>query len=383
MFEWTTPKKKSWWELFSEQPHQLFFTSTIIWSCIIILYSLLIMAIPIEANFTLIHGFGTIYGVLVNAFLGFLLTVIPRYTNGTLIKGHDYIPIFALYQIGLIVTIFLNEHIGKAFVASVLLYSAIVFTQTIYYALNNKQNESIWLTFLIFTSSIILFTDIFVGIDLTWYSLWLFVFPLVFVVAQRMIPSFYSVYLQKPLPQNPSWILAIFVALFFGIGLSHGSNLWINIFSGLLFVALVYFISRLDIYKKVPPILWILAVGFSWLPIGVFALFIESFFEIYSLKLSLHILSLGFVFTLLIGFGSRVILGHSGQKIEADKITVALFITTQVIVLTRILSSLFFIGEHNMWIGFTHLSFLLWLVLFVVWGIRYGKTITKYDALLK
>ena len=76
-------------------------------------------------------------------------------------------------------------------------------------------------------------------------------------------------------------------------------------------------------------------------------------------------------------------MGHSGQKIEADKITVALFIATGVIVVTRILASLFFIGEHNMWIGFTHLSFLLWLVLFVVWGIRYGKTLTKYDALLK
>ncbi|QOG12326.1 NnrS family protein [Arcobacter sp. FWKO B] len=379
MFEWTTPKKKTWWERFKDQPHQLFFIATILWAVVIISYSLFIMALQLDKDFSIIHGFGTIYGVFVNAFLGFLLTVIPKYTNGSLIKESEYIPIWVIFQIGLVFTIFINEEIGKAFIASMLLYSAVVFTNTIYFALNKTQKESIWLTFLIFIASLVLIVDIFFHIDLLWYSLWLFVFPLVFVVAQRMIPAFYSVHFQKPLPSQPVWFLPVALFLFYGVGISSNNHLLLSIFSGLLAIFLFYFVARLDIYKVASPILWILAIGLLWLPIGVFALFIETFFDIYSLKLSLHILSVGFIFTLLVGFGSRVILGHSGQKIYADKITVFLFIFTQVIVFIRIASSVLFIGEYKMWIGFSHLAFLLWVVLFIIWGIRYAKTLLRIE----
>lgn len=74
-----------------------------------------------------------------------------------------------------------------------------------------------------------------------------------------------------------------------------------------------------------------MTLALIWLEIGFISLFLESIFETSSLKLSLHIFAIGFVTNLLIGFGSRVVMGHAvpAQKIIADKITIFLFILTK------------------------------------------------------
>ena len=90
-------------------------------------------------------------------------------------------------------------------------------------------------------------------------------------------------------------------------------------------------------------------------------------------------MALGFVLNLLIGFGSRVILGHSvpPQKITADKLTIILFGLVQIIVMTRIVSSLLFMGNSPLFNGLLHLSSTLWIALFILWGLRYGKALLR------
>jgi uncharacterized protein involved in response to NO len=142
-----------------------------------------------------------------------------------------------------------------------------------------------------------------------------------------------------------------------------------------------YIVINFNIYKKTPPILSILVLAFIWLEIGFVSLFIESIFEITSLKLSLHIFAIGFVTNLLIGFGSRVVMGHAvpTQKIFADKITVFLFVFTQIIVLTRVLSSIFFLNDLNIFMDLLYVSAALWIILFILWTLRYGKTLLRLN----
>ena len=206
---------------------------------------------------------------------------------------------------------------------------------------------------------------------------------LVFIVAQKMIPAFYSNHTQTPLWKKPKYLIDISSILFLSIGiaLQFDMIIFLKISSFLAMIYFGYIIINLNIYKKTPPILAILVIAFLWLEIGFISLFLESIFEIQSLKLSLHIFALGFVTNLLIGFGSRVIMGHAvpAQKIFADKITVFLFFLTQVIVISRILASVIFINDINIFMNILYLSSILWVVLFIIWTFRYGKIILRLN----
>ena len=127
-----------------------------------------------------------------------------------------------------------------------------------------------------------------------------------------------------------------------------------------------------------PAIVWVLHLALFWLPLG---LFVGSLMEIaeYVYKTNflfaeIHLLVLGFLTTVLIGFGTRVTLGHSGQAPHADRIAIALFWWTQVIVFLRLVLSIDsgLMGAHE-WL-FDAAAF-GWIMLFIVWGGRYGKTL--------
>lgn len=376
MFQWTAPKKKNWWERFRDQPHQLFFASTIFFAILLMGLSMKIM-ISNSGDFSLIHGFGLEYAIFTNAFLGFLLTVIPKYTQSVLIKEHDYIAVWAIFEVGLIITFFVSEIFGKAFVASALLFTFVIFAQTINQARIKNQIESLWLSLLVLVASLVVFSSLFFDTELIHASLWFFIFPLVFTVAQRMIPAFFAVYFKENVKEKPIWFLPVFIFPFWIIGFFGVSHVVASMASLFLFFASITFLLKTSIYRKSIPILWILAVGLSWLPVGFLAIFFESFTQNYTLQLGVHILTLGFVFTLLIGFGTRVILGHSGQKIETDKISVTLFYATQVILITRILASVFHSIQTTAWIGMVHLSFVLWIILFLVWGVKFSDVVLR------
>jgi len=84
------------------------------------------------------------------------------------------------------------------------------------------------------------------------------------------------------------------------------------------------------------------------------------------------LLALGFLTTVLIGFGTRVVLGHSGNVPTADGITKAIFYLTQIVVISRMLVSLDVAFGWEAGFLFD-ISFLLWCVLFIWWGGRFFK----------
>jgi uncharacterized protein involved in response to NO len=256
-----------------------------------------------------------------------------------------------------------------------ILMSGIIFLLTLHNAKLGSQHESVWLSLSFFAGVLVFIAHFAWDIDLAWYTMWFLMLPIVIIVSTRMIPSFYSVYFQSPLASNSKLFTASIVILLWFVGLSKDNSTMVAIFSGLTFLYLLYYFAKLDIYRKAPPVVWILGVGFLWLPIGFLALFIESAFDLYTLKMSFHIFMVGFVFTLLIGFGTRVILGHSGQSIEADKLTLFLFISTQAIVIFRLLASIFQVMNLPLVSILLYISFVMWVALFIIWLVRYGKII--------
>ncbi len=132
---------------------------------------------------------------------------------------------------------------------------------------------------------------------------------------------------------------------------------------------------KLPLFKS-PAIVWILHLALFWLPLGLFlgalGQIIEYFAHISLLFMGMHMLVLGFLTTVLIGFGTRVTLGHSGQPPHADILAIWLFWWTQVVIISRVALSIDngFGGAHP-WIF--DLTVTAWIILFCVWGWRYGR----------
>ncbi len=378
-----TPIQQTWIEKFISQPHQLFFTSTIFFAIVVMSLTVLLLNGNFQGNFTTIHSFGLTYGVFTNAFLGFLITVIPKYTNSTIIDKKYYALPWIILQVGIIITLIGDEMTGKLIVVFTIFYCNYIFYKTIQKGKSTTKKETIYLNILLFIGGILLLMELILEQYLSLMIFFGYLVSLVFIVAQKMIPAFYSNHTQTPPWKKPKYLIDISSILFLSIGiaLQFDMIIFLKISSFLAMIYFGYIIINLNIYKKTPPILAILVIAFLWLEIGFISLFLESIFEIQSLKLSLHIFALGFVTNLLIGFGSRVIMGHAvpAQKIFADKITVFLFILTQIIVISRILASVMLISNINIFMNILYISSILWIALFIIWTFRYGKTILRLN----
>jgi uncharacterized protein involved in response to NO len=196
-------------------------------------------------------------------------------------------------------------------------------------------------------------------------------------VGQRMIPFFSHVMIEKNrklLPVTFSLFSAFIIFEIFSLKIGFVFLL----LSGLYLAKEIY--SWKLPYKNSQSILWILHLAIFWLPVS---LLLSSFASLASLILDkdfiyvgLHLVMLGFLTTVMIGFGTRVTLGHSGNQMIIDNVTKALFYLTPVVVITRALYS--FSG----WNFLFDISVLLWLVLFIVWVVKYlpvvlfGKRLT-------
>ena len=144
-------------------------------------------------------------------------------------------------------------------------------------------------------------------------------------------------------------------------------------------LALAYLIGKELLSWKLPfpnpnPMLWILHLSLYWVPVAFAFIALTNFISLVSdisfLALDMHILTLGFVFTILIGFGTRVTIGHSGNMMQADKWTTYLFYWTQVVVVLRILVSLLAAFGWNFMILFD-ITATAWIVMFIAWAVRF------------
>ena len=387
-----TPQPKSfkpqvqqkWWDRFISQPHQLFFTSAIFFAIIVMLLTFISFIGKASIDFSLVHGFGLNYAVFTNAFLGFLITVMPKYNNSYIIEKEQYVKPWIIYQVGVLIALFIFPLVGKLIIAGVMFYFAKIFYTTIKKGGAFDKKDSIFINLVFILGATYLTIEAVFSLNLSLLVFFSYLICLVFLVAQRMVPAFYSSYMKVAQWTKPKYIREIAVVIFLSLGLSVQleSFLLMKISSFIAMIFFSYIIFNLSIYKKTPAIISILVIAFVWLEIGFVVLFIESIFEIYSLKLALHIFALGFVANLLIGFGSRVVMGHAipAQRIVADKLTVYIFALTQVLVISRIVASLLFLSDSAVFMGFLHLSSWLWIVLFIVWSYRYAKILLRIKS---
>ncbi len=375
---------------FFSQPHQPFFILAFINAIVIMFIFLLsykgMMNLSISSsNF---HAYGLTYLLFTPAFFAFLFTTFPRFSSTPAIKKEKYMNIFSLYYLGSALFV-LGSIVSPIFSAIGMVLTFIghfmgtLILQSIYKKTTMEDKHDIYWILLAMKFGVLahllfivgeLFYQPLIGLS-TEISTYLFLFLLTFSVAQRMVPFFSHSLASK----NDVLLKIIFSLLLLHIvleGVYTNSSFLVDILIGTL-IAKELLRWELE-YPHPNPLLWILHTALYWVPIafivGGLVNLISFSTNVSFLLLDIHLLLLGFVFTMLIGFGTRVTLGHSGNTMQADTWTKRLFMFTQVVVLLRILVSLVASLGWNFMILFD-ISITTWLLFFTAWAIRFFKVL--------
>jgi len=370
---------------FLSQPHQPFFVLAFINAILSMLLFMLIykgVVIP-KISAVNYHAYALIFLVFTPAFIAFLFTTFPRFSSTEAIPKKRYLRIFWLFLTASTLFI-LGSFISHIFstIGMIVLFighfGAINILLSIYFASpHEEKHDQYWIliamAFGLLSNFLFLLTNWFPAFHTlaVQISIYLYLFLVAFSVGQRMIPFFSHVMVEKDLELLPKILVVLLAHVILESSIPHSS-----------FIAdavLVYIIGKELLRWRLPfpnpnPLMWILHIAMFWIPIAFLFSAISNLTALisgsYFLFLDIHTLMLGFVFTVMIGFGTRVTIGHSGNIMQADKWTTLLFYGTQMVVLMRIITSLGAANGWNILILFD-LSITLWLLLFIAWGIRF------------
>lgn len=330
------------------------------------------------------HAYSVIYLLFTPAFLGFILTTFPRFSSTPAVPQALYLKIFGLFLTGSLLF-----EIGVLFsplifgTGMLLLFTghawAVKLLWDMYHtsAMDDKHD-----LFRILTAMVLgVISHLFFIIGVWVFPLllpvaiqtaiYLYLFLVGFSVAQRMVLFFSHCMVEKDvtLLKKITLLLAVHVLL----EIIHPHLSFIADF------ALAYLVAKELLRWKLPfpnpnPLLWILHISLFWIPVAFLFAAMSNLTALLSdenfLFLDIHILMLGFLFTILIGFGTRVTIGHSGNMMQADKWTVFLFSWTQVVVIVRLITSMAAAWGWNFMVWFD-ISATVWLLMFILWGSRF------------
>ncbi len=383
-----TPEKPQ--NYFFSQVHQPFFISGVLFSIVVMLMFMLSYKgiLPLQVDSTSFHSYSLIYVVFTQFFTGFIFTTFPRFCQSEEIDKSYYLRTWVVHQLGAVVFLagaVLSVELLYVGIAILLIANtAIVYKLREVYtkAPDAMKHDPQWILvgFTMGLFAHFLYLLVFAQIDDSAVSIAvnLYLVYVTFAVGQRMVPFFSHSFADKNERFAPS-VFAGFVVKTIAVNFEFSSlEIIVDIALG-LYIAMEVRRWALP-WKGSPAILKILHISLYWLIasllIGGLVRLIETVTEMNFMQMDVHMLALGFVTTMLIGFGTRVTLGHSGQPPHADATTLKVFYLLQVMIIVRVLFSLmmgFDVGVFWMF----DLSITLWLLLFIFWAVRFGPVLAS------
>ncbi len=379
---------------FLSQPHQPFFILGIVNAIVMILLFALSYKAILEINIStlFLHSYTIVFTVFTNLFTGFLFTTFPRFCQTKVIEKDYYTKLFYLsvfgtltFLIGLF-TLNIITQIGMLiiFISQILVVKKL---REIYIdGSATDKKDAFWILiaqyFGLFSHLFFIISSFGFGIEsfAIKLSFYMYIIFLTFSVGQRMIPFFSHSFAIK----DERFVSAVFILFLLKTLLSTFNDfsyfkiaeIFVDLILG-AFLLKEFLNWELKPFSS-PAILWVLHLGLFWLPTAFFlsaiTLSLELFLGTSFYYLSIHLLAIGFLTTILIGFGTRVTLGHSGQAPNADKFVTNLFWFIQIVVILRALFSVNIAFGWNLNFLFD-ISFTAWLVLFLLWSYRYAKVL--------
>ena len=392
----------SWYKKFSSQPHQPFFTSGILF--LILFMSLFVSVysntLILDNSVLTYHAYTMVFVIFIQFFLGFLFVVFPRFLIQAEIQIQVYMKQFLLYffaSLGIFLTLIFYSK--ATFIFQILMLIAQIMSFKLLYSIHKKsivkiKEDTKWVLIALFSG--LVFHSLFIISSLNFpyaYELsrfaidggfYLFLFMIIFAISQRMIPFFTTAKVPSYVANKSVNLLTIlFSLLAFKVILLSFDNAKINLLADIpLFIIITRELIKWKLpFFKSPAIMWVLFLGLYWIPVAFFVSIIEGLMAFYDPtiifeKAVIHTMALGYFLTVLIGFGTRVILGHSGTTPHASNFAIFIFIVVQFIALLRIFSSFSFNFGLN-YIFFINLTAILLIIGLLVWSSKYITILLK------
>lgn len=114
------------------------------------------------------------------------------------------------------------------------------------------------------------------------------------------------------------------------------------------------------------PMLWILHLGYAWIPAGLVILAAHLLDAEFSWSVGVHALMVGATGSLILGMMARVALGHTGRPIAENNIMVGAFLLIPVSATVRVIAGL--VIEPQWLLG---APAVFWCLAFLIYAIEY------------
>jgi len=349
------------------------------------------MSWPVPASW--LHAVLMIYGFFSFYFFGFLMTALPKWVSAKEVPRRLYLTAFLLLAGGwFLFYAGLFMPLGIPFPSIALLLVAagwLVVTYALFLAIRGGDNpdkrhaKAVIVVLLLGWVGVLSFVCVFaapvfagtvarLGIEI---GIWGFLLPVFNTVTHRVLPFFTGNVLSPYTVYRPMGLLWILFACLFahGAGEVGGMQSWLWLPDSIAAAVCFWFSWKWQLRRSfVSHLLAMHHVAHLWQGIALSLYAARSVAHSLGVDMGglapLHVLTLGYFTSLLIGMATRVSLGHSGRPINSDVWGWRLFWCFQGIVLLR------FVGEFLNLPGFMNLfwwSAVLWVVIFALWGCVY------------
>lgn len=308
--------------------HRPFFLLAGIWAAagLALWVAALVGLVPLTASW---HGHEMLFGFAVAAIAGFLTAAVPKWTNGETILGTRLSLLLALWLAGRIAMI-----AGTATWVDLLFlpaFAGLIFADI--YRAGNKRNYQVpgMLFGLAALNGLYHFYDEILALHAATYL----IAALIALIGGRIVPAFTQNALRMAgrrdvTCKTPPWLETVAVPSVILVVLTElvAAGTWLSALAAA--VAGVVLLVRMKDWHSIEtlrmPIVWILHVGYLWVPVGFLLKAASEITPLVPATAALHALTAGAIGTMILAVASRAALGHAGLPLTVSRWTVLAYL---------------------------------------------------------
>ncbi|HVY64245.1 MAG TPA: NnrS family protein [Gammaproteobacteria bacterium] len=336
------------------------------------------------------HIHAMLFGFVLAAVAGFMLTAIPSWTGRPAVSGAPLAALAALWLLGRIASLTsalmplaLAAAIDVAFPAAL---CAVAAREIL--AARNWRNAAMPVPIAALgIADLLMYLErggVALPAGLGWRLALAAALVLICVVGGRIVPAFTRNWLVKRGVQTlPAATDAVDRGALIVLPASLAAWLiWPSAtpVGALLLLAAALHLLRLSRWRGLAtlaePLLAVLHLGYAWVVVGVALLGASILTAVVPLPAAIHALTAGAIGTMVLAVMTRVSLGHTGRPLAADRGTALIYALVTLAALTRVVAA-FHAGAYLRWV---ELAAALWIAAFAGFVLRYGPMLVAPRA---
>ncbi len=330
------------------------------------------------------HAHELIFGFIVAAVAGFLLTAVPSWTGRRGFAGAPLIGLALLWLAGRVVTTFpLGLSAPTIAVIDLAFVPLLAFTilPTLIRSGNRRNSVFIGLLAILFASNLYFHLDSANATGPLQSAINLMLI-MVTMVSGRVIPAFTSAGLKQRgmdirIRRYPLLDRAVLIAVsaVFIVDLVSPDSLIAALLAAVTATLLALQLARWQGQHSLRvPIIWILHLGYAWLPLAL-ALKVAWLSGMPIPATSwLHALTTGAFATMILAVMSRAALGHTGRALSAAPAIVIAYLLLSAAAFTRVFAPILNPDAWSLWMG---VAAALWSTAFMLFVITYAPILCR------